>query len=82
MYKRQVLALLAQLRAQGKDPRLLQKHLTYWLRNLLLIKVCREPEPLLALSQEETEGLTAQAGVWTEPRPVSYTHLDVYKRQL
>lgn len=63
-----VLALLAQLRAQGKDPRLLQKHLTYWLRNLLLIKVCREPEPLLALSQEETEGLTAQAGVWTEPR--------------
>lgn len=62
------LNMLAQLRAQGKDPRLLQQHLTYWLRNLLLIKVCHQPEPLLALSPNEINDLAAQADSWTKPR--------------
>lgn len=59
-----VLTMLADLRTQGKDPRLLLKHLTFWLRNLLLIKVCREPEPLLALSKEEIAGLRDEAKHW------------------
>lgn len=63
-----VLSTLAELRSQGKDPRLLQKHFTFWLRNLLLIKVCREPASLLSLSKEEMAGLTEQAAVWSEGR--------------
>jgi DNA polymerase-3 subunit gamma/tau len=63
-----VLEQLARLRAQGKDPRLLQKHLTYWFRNLLLLKVCREPGPLLPLSPEELKGLEVQTGIWSKSR--------------
>jgi len=63
-----VLTMLAELRAQGKDPRLLLKHLTFWLRNLMLLMVCREPTSLLPLSQEEITGLSQQAQCWSSGR--------------
>jgi DNA polymerase-3 subunit gamma/tau len=63
-----VFTMLADLRAKGRDPRLLLKHLTFWLRNLLLLKVCREPELLLALSEEEITGLQQQSKLWRSDR--------------
>lgn len=59
-----VLELLAALRAQGKDPRLILKDLVLWLRNLLFVQVCREPGPLLSLGAEEQGALREVAGRW------------------
>jgi DNA polymerase-3 subunit gamma/tau len=60
--------LLSTLRAQGKDPRLILKDLILWLRNLMLLKVCREPGPLLSLSPEEVAELTKAAAHWAASR--------------
>ncbi|MDK2784515.1 MAG: polymerase subunit gamma/tau [Bacillota bacterium] len=62
------LELLDTLRAQGKDPRLILKDLILWLRNLMLLKVCREPGPLLSLSSEEVAELKEAAAHWSAPR--------------
>lgn len=62
------LELLDTLRAQGKDPRLILKDLILWLRNLMLLKVCREPGPLLFLGAEEVAELTKAAAYWPAPR--------------
>jgi DNA polymerase-3 subunit gamma/tau len=63
-----VLARIDQLRSQGKDPRLFFKDLVLWLRNLMLVCVFRNPEPLLSISTDEVRELKQAGANWSTGR--------------